>query len=76
MAFSHAAARVLLKRGIPTLFCHCGGGLYGHFAGEPGGQVRRRGVLGALVRSSGFRAEIVESAVGSLAEPGNHRAYG
>ena len=31
-------------------------------------------LLGALVRSSGFRAGIVESAVGSLAEPGNYRA--
>ncbi|MDD5035121.1 MAG: CRISPR-associated endonuclease Cas1, partial [Methylococcaceae bacterium] len=40
--FSHAALRALLKQGIPTLFCSTGGWLYGHIAGETGGQVKRR----------------------------------
>jgi CRISPR-associated protein Cas1 len=40
--FSHAALRALLRQGIPTLFCSAGGWLYGHIAGESGGQVRRR----------------------------------
>lgn len=40
--FSHAALRALLRQGIPTLFCSASGWLYGHIAGETGGQVQRR----------------------------------
>lgn len=40
--FSHAALRALMRQGIPALFCSSGGWLYGHIAGETGGQVRRR----------------------------------